>query len=124
MHCSEIHCGEIDKKSGIDCNVAAFVSGLRCTLSKTAVQRNPLQKFKIPTFGTVMEILEKYNLFFTFPNDCAIQTKHGTNKLLNKTCAREYGLRAKLVKVGKKVWFFEVIQRFSGLFRVNTLNTS
>ena len=42
------------QKSGIDCNVTAFVSGLRCTLSKTAVQRNPLQKFKIPTFGTVM----------------------------------------------------------------------
>ena len=30
------------QKSGIDCNVTAFVSGLRCTLSKTAVQRNPL----------------------------------------------------------------------------------
>ena len=42
------------QKSGIDCNVIAFVSGLRCTLSKTAVQQNPLQKFKIPTFGTVM----------------------------------------------------------------------
>ena len=42
------------QKSGIDCNVIAFVSGLRCTLSKTAVQRNPLQIFKIPTFGTVM----------------------------------------------------------------------
>ena len=42
------------QKSGIDCNVTAFVSGLRCTLSKTAFQRNPLQKFKIPTFGTVM----------------------------------------------------------------------
>ena len=41
------------QKSGIDCNVTAFVSGLRSTLSKTAVQRNPLQKFKIPTFGTV-----------------------------------------------------------------------
>ena len=37
-----------------DCNVIAFVSGLRCTLSKTAVQRNPLQIFKIPTFGFVM----------------------------------------------------------------------
>ena len=44
------------QKSGIDCNVIAFVSGLRCTLSKTAVQRNPLQKFKIPTFGTVMTL--------------------------------------------------------------------
>ena len=76
------------QKSEIDCNVTAFVSGLRCTLSKTAVQRNALQKFKIPTFGSVMEILEKYNLFFTFPNACAIQTKHGTNKLLNKTCQR------------------------------------
>ena len=43
------------QKSGIDCNVIAFVSGLRCTLSKTAVQRNPLQIFKIPTFGTVMD---------------------------------------------------------------------
>ena len=44
------------QKSGIDCNVIAFVSGLRCTLSKTAVQRNPLQIFKIPTFGTVMSL--------------------------------------------------------------------
>ena len=42
------------QKSGIDCNVIAFVSGLRCTLSKTAVQRNQLQKLQIPTFGTVM----------------------------------------------------------------------
>ena len=42
------------QKSGIDCNVIAVVSGLRCTLSKTAVQRNPLQKIKIPTFGTLM----------------------------------------------------------------------
>ena len=42
------------QKSGIDCNVIAFVSGLRCTLSKTAVQRNPLLIFKIPIFGTVM----------------------------------------------------------------------
>ena len=47
------------QKSGIDCNVIAFVSGLRCTLSKTAVQRNPLQIFKIPTFGTVMLSLER-----------------------------------------------------------------
>ena len=45
------------QKSGIDCNVTAFVSGLRCTLSKTAVQRNPLQKFKIPTLGTVLPTL-------------------------------------------------------------------
>ena len=45
------------QKSGIDCNVIAFVSGLRCTLFKTAVQRNPLQIFKIPTFGTVMLVL-------------------------------------------------------------------
>ena len=37
----------------------AFVSGLRCTLSKTAVQRNPLQKFKIPTFGTVMKNISR-----------------------------------------------------------------
>ena len=42
------------QKRGIDCNVTAFVSGLRCTLSKTAVHRIPLQKFIIPTFGTVM----------------------------------------------------------------------
>ena len=42
------------QKSGIDCNVIAFVSGFRCTLSKTAVHRNPLQIFKIPSFGTVM----------------------------------------------------------------------
>ena len=48
------------QKSGIDCNVIAFVSGLRCTLSKTAVQRNPLQIFKIPTFGTVMETRKCY----------------------------------------------------------------
>ena len=39
------------QKTGIDCNVTAFVSGLGCTLSKIAVQRNPLQKVKIPTFG-------------------------------------------------------------------------
>ena len=44
------------QKSGIDCNVTAFVCGLRCTLSKTAVQRNPLQKFKILNFGTVMSL--------------------------------------------------------------------
>ena len=43
------------QKSGIDCDVTVFVSGLRCTLSKTAVQRNLLPKFKIPTFGTVMK---------------------------------------------------------------------
>ena len=42
------------QKSGIDCNATAFVSGLRCTLFKTAVPRNPPQKFKITTFGTVM----------------------------------------------------------------------
>ena len=44
------------QKCGIDCNVIAFVKGLRCTLPKAAVQRNPLQIFKIPTFGTVMKL--------------------------------------------------------------------
>ena len=48
------------QKSGIDCNVIAFVSGLSCTLSKTAVQRNPLQIFRIPTFGIVMYV-QLYN---------------------------------------------------------------
>ena len=57
------------QKSGIDCNVTAFVSGLRFTLSKTAVQRNPLQKFKIPTFGTVMyyELGYRHNCIYARP---------------------------------------------------------
>ena len=42
-------------KGGIDCDVTAFVSGLRCTLFETAVRRISLQKFKIPSFGTVMD---------------------------------------------------------------------
>ena len=41
-------------KGRIDCEVIAFVSGLRCTPSKRAVHRIPLQKLKIRTFGTVM----------------------------------------------------------------------
>ena len=35
---------------------------------------------------------------FTFPNACAIQTNLGTNELLRKNCAREYGLQAKRIR--------------------------
>ena len=54
------------QKRGIDCNLTAFVSGLRCTLSKIAVHRIPLQKFKIPTFGTVMFLRNVYLAEFIF----------------------------------------------------------
>ena len=37
------------RKDGIDCNVTTIVSGLRCTLFKTAVHRIPLQKIKTTT---------------------------------------------------------------------------
>ena len=33
-----------------------------------------------------------------FANACAVQIKHGTKKLLNKTCAEEYGLLAKRIR--------------------------
>ena len=34
----------------------------------------------------------------TFANAFAVQIKHGTKKLLNKTCAEEYGLLAKRIR--------------------------
>ena len=43
-------------RGGIDCDVIAFVRGLRCTPSKTENCRPPnsTAKLKIPTFGTIM----------------------------------------------------------------------
>ena len=43
-------------------------------------------------------ILEKSNLYlleFTFTNACAVQSKHGTNKIGNKNSAKEYWQLAK-----------------------------
>ena len=39
---------------------------------------------------------------FAFANDCIVQTKHSTNKLLNTKCAKEHGLLAKRIKVEKR----------------------
>ena len=35
---------------------------------------------------------------FTFSNACAIHIKLGTNELLNKNCAEEYGILAELIR--------------------------
>ena len=48
-------------------------------------------------FGKVYPFLEKNSIFlsfeekFTYANACAVQTKYGTNKLLHKNYAEEYG---------------------------------
>ena len=34
----------------------------------------------------------------SFANACAVQIKHGTNKMSNKNCAKEYGLLTKRIR--------------------------
>ena len=45
---------------------------------------------------------------FTFSNACAVRTKHGTNKLLNKNCAKENGLLAKRIRTWEIICSFQV----------------
>ena len=67
-------------------------------------------------------IFRSFGEKITFANACAVQTKHGTKKLLNKKYAREYGLLAKRIGVEKKEGCFKVPLRYLGFKTLRLLS--
>ena len=80
--------------------LVAFLYGPR-TFEKTDFAKMVLLE-KYDHFLQVNPVFRSFGEKFTFAKASAVQTKHGTKKVLNKKCCGEYGLLAKHTRSFKK----------------------